>query len=236
MSADAILDGTFIRRRRAELGLSARSVGANLGVTPSVVTRLEIGQNHQDISVGVVARLAEVLGVDVADLFLASTSRLRDAEADDIAALGSLLHQADVVTPRAVFRDVLGWSDERVRSTIEALDEQLRTVGMRLSRVANRYRIDRDVTAANDEELAALVRAHITREGLNLTEASMLACIREGNAPRDPSNPETVAIGSLVNARLVEPGAPPTRTSEMPLVLSEAVRFSLLLDEVDLGS
>ena len=159
MTAATLLDGELVRRLRAELGLSARAVAAAaVGVTGNVIARLEAGDNHLELTLGVLSRLA------------------------------------------AALREALGWSLQRLRTATTALEGGLLAVGLRLTRVAERYRIVRDDTAADAEELAALLRAHINRDGLNLTEASMLARIERAEAPREPSNPETVAIGTLVNA------------------------------------
>ena len=227
-----ILDKALIRRRRAELGLSARAIGAALGVSGSVVVRMESGQNHPDLTLGVVAQLAELLGVNVADLFLASNNRERAGDVgDDARVLGSLLFTAEGATPVAALRDSQGWTHERTKAALSELGERLTHAGLSLSTVAYRTRIVRDVTAANDDEIASLTRAHIIRDGLNLTEASMLARLARGDAPREPSNPETVAIGTLQNAKLIVQGERPTPTAEVPLVLSEVVRFSLLIDE-----
>ena len=232
-AATTILDGELVRRRRAELGLSARAMGAALGTSGSVIVRIECGDNHPDLTLGLVSQLAELLGVNVSDLFATSDTRDRaDSVGDDARALGSLLFANAINTPGAALRDALGWTQARTKAALAELATRLQDAGLQLSSVAYCYRIVRDVTAANDEELAALVRAHLTRDGLNLTEASMLARIARGDAPRDPSNPETVAIGALVNARLVALGDRPTAGAEVPLVLSEEVRFSLLLDQV----
>ena len=229
-----ILDGAFVRRRRAELGLSTRAVGAALGTSGSVVVRIESGDNHPDLTLGVITQLADLLGVNVADLFASSHTQDRaDTSTDDVRALGSLLFAAESNTPAAALRDALGWTQVRTKATLTELATRLQDVGLLLSSVAYRHRIVRDATAANDEELASLVRAHVTRDGLNLTEASMLARIARGDAPRDPSNPETVAIRTLVNAGLVTLGQRPTSTAEVPLILSDEVRFSLLTDVLD---
>ncbi len=226
-----ILDGEFVRRRLAELGLSIRAVGAALGTSGSVVVRIESGDNHPDLALGVITQLADLLGVNVADLFVSSQTQDRAGTvAEDVRALGSLLFAAETNTPAAALRDALGWTQVRTKAALTELATRLQDVGLQLSSVAYRQRIVRDATAANDEELASLVRAHVTRDGLNLTEASMLARIARGDAPRDPSNHETVAIKTLVNAGLVTLGQQPTPGAERPLVLTDSVRNSLLLD------
>lgn len=220
-----------MRRRRAELGLSVRSVANQLGVSGIVVTGLETGSNHQDLPLGLVARLAAILGLDTADLFRRDEEAASgDALESDVAAVGGLLFEAGIVTPTSALRRALGWNPRRLRIALDQLDGRLRAVGMRLSRQDDRSRIVRDVTATSPSEVAALIRSHITRDGLNRAEASILFRIEEGRAPREPSNPEAVAIGTLLNAGLIEVGKAPTGTSERPLVLSDVVRFSLMLD------
>ena len=100
---------------------------------------------------------------------------------------------------------------------------------MRVSRNDDRHRIVRDVNAIDSTELASVLRAHVNRDGLNRTEASMLHRVHVEGAPREPTNAQAVALGTLLNAGLVvidelRPGG-----KERPLVLSEEVRFSLLL-------
>jgi hypothetical protein len=62
-----------------------------------------------------------------------------------------------------------------------------------------------------------VVRAHLLRAGLNLTEASLLRRILDGQQVRDLSNPDATALGTLTNATLIEQG--PTLTPD--------VRYSL---------
>lgn len=130
-----LLDGDLIRRRRAELGLSSRAIASQLGVTGSVVTRLEAGDNHQDVTLGLVAKLARLLGVDIADL-LATDERVVDDERDldgAVAAIGSMLLEARIETPGAALRDSLGLSQSVLREAIDELDHRLRGVGMRVA-------------------------------------------------------------------------------------------------------
>ena len=69
------------------------------------------------------------------------------------------------------------------------------------------------------------------RDGLNRTEASMLYRMHGDGAPREPTNPQSVAIGTLVNAGLVVTDERRPGGKERPLVIHEDVRFSLLLDD-----
>lgn len=243
-----ILDAHLIRRRREELGLSVRAVAARLGVNGNVVRRIEAGENHPDVNLGHLTKLAETLNVDVATLFAPAAPPDHDGPSDedtddtekggaggaddgDVAALGALLHAAGVLTPAAALRDALDWNKARLDRGLAALDVQAATVGLRLNRNPAGFSLTRAVEACPADVLADVIRSHVNRDGLNLTEAAMLRRIVNGEAPREPTNPEAVALGVLGNARLVEHGAAPTATSQAPLVVTDAVRFSLLLDE-----
>jgi len=58
----------------------------------------------------------------------------------------------------------------------------------------------------------------------------VLARIAASGAPKELGNSDRVAIGVLLNAGLIR-HAPPVGTSHAALVVSEDVRFSLMLDD-----
>ena len=236
-----ILDTHLIRRRREVLGLSVRAVAARLGVVGAVVRRIEASENHPDVNLGQVTKLAEILNVDVTTLFAPAAPPDPGGRHDegrdegrgdgDVAALGALLHAAGVLTPAAALRDALDWDKARLDRGLAALDVQAGAIGLRLNRNPAGFSLTRAVEACPADVLADVIRSHVNRDGLNLTEAAMLRRVANGEAPREPTNPEAVALGVLGNARLVKHGEAPTPTSQAPLVLAEAVRYSLLLDD-----
>lgn len=229
---EVMLDTTRIRNRRHELGLSIRSVAAQVGVVGAVIRTIEAGGNHHDVPLGVLSRLADALCLDMATIFAATPpSEPPTTIDDDVAALGSVLHSTGVLTSASVLCDVLGWRRDRLDSALDALDNQLRRAGLRLNRNPQGFGITRAVEATDGATITRAIRAHIARDGLNLTEASMLARLTRGDIPKDPSNPESVAIAVLIKGELLDHGTPPTPTAQAPLELSDAVRFSLLLDE-----
>ena len=146
-------------------------------------------------------------------------------------AISHGLHAAGVLTPAAALRDALDWDKARLDRGLAALDVQAGAIGLRLNRNPAGFSLTRAVEACPADVLADVIRSHVNRDGLNLTEAAMLRRVANGEAPREPTNPEAVALGVLGNARLVEHGEAPTPTSQAPLVLAEAVRYSLLFDE-----
>ena len=54
-----IIDGTLVRRRRGELGLTESYLGALCGVSGSVIRRLESGWPQEELSTRFIALLAE---------------------------------------------------------------------------------------------------------------------------------------------------------------------------------
>ena len=66
-----------VRRRRKARGLSQRNLAAKSGVGYASIARIETGR--QDPTVGMLARLAEALGIRVVDFFRAPKAKGRPA-------------------------------------------------------------------------------------------------------------------------------------------------------------
>lgn len=106
---------------------------------------------------------------------------------------------------------------------------------------AGRPRIPRATRAKQNVEalianfsdcLAAFeARRHLGRHNVGRRELRLLRRVEQGDLPRATANPDIVALGVLTNAELVTfaTGGPPR--AEAPMVLSDDVPFSLLLDE-----
>jgi hypothetical protein len=172
--------------------------------------------------------------VDLDTLFVpdeASAALEREPPSGDVAAVGSLLLGVTTAMPASAIADALDWTRQRAVAALEQLGDELAHVGMRLSRNGNGVGITRALEPVTRRELANLVCAHINRDGLDRSEAAMLRRIATVGTPKQPSNPDTVGIGALINAGLVEPGDPPKKNAEAPLVLTAAARFSPLYDD-----
>lgn len=230
-----ILDGSFIRRRRAELGLSVREVAKHLRVSGPVVSAIEAGTNHDDVSLAHLLRLARVLAVESTTLFAAEAAsrppdgpaKVPEAAEADAATVGALLDAAGILTPLDALRDALGWPASRLRNALELLEERLPSVGLRLHRLHSDVRIVRAAEPVPTTALAEVIRKHLNRDGLSLSEGRVLYRYVCGNPPTEPSHAETVATGTLTNAALVVPAAVDPNT----LVVADEVRFSLLLND-----
>lgn len=244
-----ILDGPAIRRRRAELRLSARDVGGQLGGTGQVVTSIERGTNHPDLTLATVARLARALAVDITTLFGPGTAAPEavpagattaapsddspgttatcpdDGDGTDVAALGSLLFCARILTPLSALAEALGWPLERVEAALGTLSTQLPLVGLRLHRLNGKAGIARSVEALEAKAAQAVIRKHLQRDGLSVAEARMVYRVARTGLPTTPNNAEATAMGVLANAGLL------VFVPRGDLALADDVRLSLFLDE-----
>jgi transcriptional regulator with XRE-family HTH domain len=228
------LDTALIRHRRAELGLSVRAVASVLGVTGTRYTAIESGLGNLGIDLGTLVRLRDSLGLSVAELIASTTDSSDEVAADvavDVKTLGALLLTLGELTLVGTLMEVLGWSLERLRAAEAALSEQLEAVGMRINRSNARLAIVPADSAVDAAARRRAVRQGMARNHVGLTEARVLRHVLAGNVPTQPSNPERVAQGVLVNAGLVAPGPALHAQVEKPLVLSDDARFSLMLNE-----
>jgi transcriptional regulator with XRE-family HTH domain len=238
-----ILNTAMMRRRRAELGISARQLATMVGMTSPSYVAVENGGGNPDIGLDAAVRLAAALGVSL-DYLVRTAPPAEDnddvvgdavdgenATGDDAAALGALLFTTGTLTPVGTLLEVLDRPLERLHAAETELAQRLQMVGLAIRRSISRLALVGDRTAISEGVLKGAVRRHIGRDHLSITEARMLRQVQYGDAPTQPSNPERVAMGVLVNAGLVDFGSSPSPTAEAPVILSEDVRFSLLLDD-----
>jgi hypothetical protein len=164
-------------------------------VSGGVIRGLEDGANHADISVGLLARLAEALAVDIADLVAADRQMLEGEAPGDSAALGAFLHASETPTPITAVADILGWDNERLEAAIDEHDTNLCTCGLRLHRLNGQLAIARAVDAADRKTVREATRAHLLRAGLSITEARLLRRLAKGGPLKELSNANQVAFG-----------------------------------------
>lgn len=232
------LDGAVLRRRRAELGLSAREVADTLGTPAVSYMALEGGHGAETVEFRTVARLAQILGLALDELLARapdetgqdSTNHEPDA-GDDAAALGAILHATGTLTPAGALCEALGWDYDRLHAAENALSQRLASCGLRLHRQTARLSIVRAVDAVDNKALKAVVRRQLARESVSVSEARMVRRIQQGGAPQTPSNAEAVTFGVLINAELVSFEEPTRRGTEREMVLSADVQFSLALHD-----
>lgn len=140
------------------------------------------------------------------------------------------MYTTGVLTPLSAIADALDWPTDRVRRAVDHLDEELRRVGLRIHRLNSTVSLRQAVDAVGPDALAGALRRHLARDGISLSEARMLHQLALGTRKRTLSNAETVALGVLGNAELISYGPAPDKSSEAPVLLTDDVRYSLMLD------
>ena len=227
------LNPVLLRRRRAELGLTAKALADALGILPATYMFLE-NTGGKTLDLRLVVRLARILGVSLDSLVTpAVLDEAPDVPTvdDDAKALGSLLYSAETLIPIGALCDALDWPLDRLHAAEERLGAQLEACGLRLRRSNARLAITRDPDPVDTTSLKTAIRRHLGRHNVGRRELRLLRRIEQERVPKATSNPDIVALGVLVNAELVTfetSGAP---RSETPMTLSEDVRFSLMLDK-----
>lgn len=220
MTTTNLLNTAFIKRRRVELGLSNRVLAAAVGITSSGLLAFEEDASQGDITLAMLERLSTALACDVRDLIATPEADEPDRDeehgdegdverdpAADAAALGMVLYASSTLTPVAALAEITGWTRRHVKATLDVLEERLAVAGLALHRLENRVAV-RGAGDVDGDLVATAVRAHLNRDGLNLTEMRLLRRILDGDTPPQPTNSEQVALGVLANARLIEPDGP----------------------------
>jgi XRE family transcriptional regulator, fatty acid utilization regulator len=132
--------GVRIRRLREERGLTQRALARTMGISPSYVNQLE--SNLRPVTASVLLKLADALGVDLAEFSAGAADRL-SAQLRDVLADASLGEQV---------------SDAEIRELAAAMP----AVGRVLIDLHRRYRHNLEIT----EALSARIDAHAPASAL----------------------------------------------------------------------
>lgn len=102
MTCETFINARLVRRRRDQLAVPLRALATAVGVAPSVIVTLEQGRNHPQLTFGHLARIADALAVDIAELLdvsdeappdnleIGSDDHGIESSADDVAAVGAV--------------------------------------------------------------------------------------------------------------------------------------------------
>jgi len=142
---------------RLERGFAIRQLALDSGIDVAVLNRLDAGgiTTAPSLTLAQFLRLADCLDVHPGDL-LTVERHVRadpDAQPDDPATLGALLHDLNGAIPATVVAEALGWTLPRLHAATDNLTEHLATAGMTVQRqsgrLALRARNDRHATAVH---------------------------------------------------------------------------------------
>ena len=222
-----LLNAALARRQRLSLGLSERDVAKRLGVSGQVISNLERGLNHDELTAALVCALASLLALPVTGLFTddptpgaRQAGRSDDAAppdsdddgpspadaagAGDVRQLGALLAREGVLLPVTTLAAVLGWPLERVQAGLSALEPALTAAGQRLHRLGGDVKVVADATELPTDTVETLTRRSFARRGMSLAQARMLHRAWQGTLTgTEHGNAERVTLADLVNGGVI---------------------------------
>jgi hypothetical protein len=224
------LNSELVRERRRDLGYSQRMLSRAVAMTDGVGRRIEQTDDHHDVTLGELDRLADVLKLDALDLLVLPDEAHRDcSEPVLVARLGSLLARAELSIPTASLASALGASAQSISTALSALDEALRPIGLRVAVLEDSAQlVSSDCDGVDARTFRTLVRRAKARSHLSRAEAKLLYRVMMGSLTAKQasiSNDGRVSLRKLVKAGMIEAAV----TDTGPLRLSPDVAASLLL-------
>lgn len=232
-----LLDPDRVRARRISQGISEHALATATGLEPGVIRRIERGHSQNEMTVKVIATIADVLGCPITDL-LADDYRpdptALAADRDDPATLGTIAATA-AGEPVNIDRvaELLGWTLPRALAALERLRAALAAAGQTISWAGPaQFR----VTAPADPTGVAATIANDTSadDGLNAQTLRQLADIAAGKfnikATKDARN-RNLAAGWLTKAGFITTDADGPWHEASAVRLTDRARYDLCLDE-----
>jgi transcriptional regulator with XRE-family HTH domain len=193
-----ILDCDRIKSLRLENKLSQRALAHKLGVSQGFVRYLEEGDNHEQLNLRMVSRIAEILGADLRDLIRRDSSSA-DPSPDDIR-VEALLADEGVSLAAQEIAAAFEWPILRAHQALRQLKARLTAGGTEVWSGAGRWKLGARRAVLADEERERLARARLPRRGLNRIQAQVL---RE------------VAAGTFNKSYYLKSGKLPTNNQEL---------------------
>lgn len=222
-----LLDTKLLAERRTAEGLSQRALAKRLGVRSPMIAAMERGDNHADLSLALLVRLAGELGAAPSELFAQPADEREGGSEDDIK-LEALLAGADRLMAASEIASALEWDLRRTSRALRSLRSRLRGTGQRLHTGADTlYGLRANTAMLTRAQRQRGARAEVSRTGITRPQAALL---RELVAAPIPESAATAGNAKRVNtARLLRLGL--AELEDGTLRLSADARFSLGLDE-----
>lgn len=213
---------------RLQAGMSEIGLAKAAGVQYSLIRSIERNNSQPDLLVRTVVAIADALAVRPVDLFLEREAGSQENH-DDSTRLETLLAMRGKMVPKRTIARTLDWNLARVVAAAEALADRLASSGCRLHYLPGRgYKVVPRAEVMTDEERVRFDQAVISVRGLLRTEAKILFAVAHGRLPKtwrqNATRPDRMIEGALIKHGLVE-------REGGDLVLTEAARFSLALDD-----
>jgi transcriptional regulator with XRE-family HTH domain len=223
-----LLDTDLIRERRLALGLSQPALAKRVARSPTVISLLERGENHQRLTLDLVAALASALGLQTVDLFRPPASGALATE-DDVKVEAALATTGKGLSTTDLAKG-FDWGIDRVHAALAALRDRLAPTGVNLHQHAGKWYLRPRVPVLSRPEQQRIEGSRVARDRLSRYDAEVLAAVVGGAADGrwvvDASNARKVALAHLLRLGYIEP-------AEAGLAATAGVRFSLGLDRAD---
>ncbi len=222
----ALLDTAAVHRLRVQAGYSVRRLARALGTSATTIRGIEDGSNHHQLPLSLIDRLANALGTTTPELFPRPTA-VPALPGDDDRTIETALHSLDGIVAISDLARALGWSLDRTRAALEALDTRLHGTGSRLHRNAWQQCALRPAAEhLSIDQQHALQRIGPRRRGLTNTTARVLMASARGEIDdhwfRTASNADCVALQALLKQ-----GAVITRPGKSQIVPAPDVAYAL---------
>lgn len=227
-----VLDPDLLHTRRLALGLEQQRLADLISLSSGeAIRRLERGSNQAQMTLVMVALLADALGLSVGELLVEPEQSTHTAAPDDDAAtVGAILSSADVWVPVDELAVALDWPRPRTVDALTELEARLRAAGQRLAWVNDH---DVRITPGLDTEpLAHVAATNISYRGLRLDEAREMYALLGGPGPGRTTT-SRLYLNHMRAAGLiafVDPNEPGNGKDVVELTAES--RFNLCLDEV----
>ena len=134
------LNGTLLRNRRLELGLTSRELGRSIGGNTLIVKRLEETGNPMSLLVRDLSRLLDGLSLSISEAIYRDPGE-GTVELDLVETIGSMLFENRKFLHPYEIAEILSITMEETEEALAVLAARLTGVGLRLNRTASGVRI-----------------------------------------------------------------------------------------------
>jgi transcriptional regulator with XRE-family HTH domain len=220
------LDIAALRRLRLQAGYSTRRLARALGTSATTVRGLEADTNHEQMPLGLIVRLADLLHVAPAELF-ARCADEPSAPCDDDRAVEAALASLEGLVSISDLARALDWTLDRACEALDVLEARLLHTGCRLHRNAWQQCSIRPATQhLARQQQQAIQRIGPRQRGLTHTTARVLMASSRGEIDdrwfKTAGNADRVALQSLLKQ-----GALVARPGETRIVPVSEVAYGL---------
>lgn len=208
MTTSVYANGDRVRGRLLDQGLSDREFSRQTGLGQSVVRGiLYRNEINGSTPIADIARCLNHTGLSASDLLdPPAPSDPDNTPEDDIQVLAQLLNsEKRMHTPERI-TIALGWTTDRLRTTLRELDAHLRPLGLRIHENAMGVTI-RAADNRHEEASERLSRLRDDEDGIHQGLARVLYAAYAGTlSGQETKNDHMVALGALRNRRAIQIG------------------------------